>query len=288
MNKTKRNLFSSILTSGFVLSMLFLTACGQQTPLPAAAASSPPSTVTPSANRVLTTPTSSPSQSHSATPQSATLSPTPVAAQESLIPTIDPKTTQPAYCDQLAETYQPAEGYQTYCDADYLFAFDYPEGWTYQIYAGSPDDVSSSPLWIRRGQVFKAADFLNFIRVDTYHLFDSMSLPERVQRYWSYADRESANKAYPTFTLGGRQAYAIINRYVQDTSAVSLFFQHSEYYTVLELKAIDRSGLDTNWAIARSLQVPGVTPEENVIPQDLIEDSYKLLSPPNQPDDNRK
>ena len=33
MNKTKRDLFSSILTSGFVLMLLFLTACSQETPL---------------------------------------------------------------------------------------------------------------------------------------------------------------------------------------------------------------------------------------------------------------
>jgi hypothetical protein len=43
------------------------------------------------------------------------------------------------------------------------------------------------------------------------------------------------------------------------------------------MKIITRRGLDVDWQIARSIQVPGATPADNVIPAELIEDSRRLL-----------
>jgi Tol biopolymer transport system component len=60
---------------------------------------------------------------------------------------------------------------------------------------------------------------------------------------------------------------------------VYLFFEHGDYYTVMEIKAIDRAGLDQNWAIARTIQIHGATADTNIIPAELIEDSYALLEP---------
>ncbi len=97
---------------------------------------------------------------------------------------------------------------------------------------------------------------------------------------WSifYDDREFPDKSYTALDLGGHTAYVILNCWQQDYSSVMLFFQHGDYYTILEIKAISQDGLDTNWQIARSLQTTGSTPDKNVIPQEFIDDSYQLLS----------
>jgi hypothetical protein len=107
-----------------------------------------------------------------------------------------------------------------------------------------------------------------------------VSLSERVKNYFSYSEREVANKDYPSLTIGGHRAYAIINRWVQDISAVTLFFQHGPHYTAIELKAPSLSMLDSNWNIARTLQVPGFAPSQNIFPEDLIEDSHQLVQTP--------
>jgi uncharacterized delta-60 repeat protein len=45
----------------------------------------------------------------------------------------------------------------------------------------------------------------------------------------------------------------------------------------MELPAYSQESLEINWKIARSIQVPGSTPQDNVIPQEFISDSYTLL-----------
>jgi hypothetical protein len=198
-------------------------------------------------------------------------------AEAAQTPTVEPVKTNSLYCQQLTQSYHPEDGFQTFCDPDYLFAFEFPTGWKITLIATSPDTETSSPLWIRRGQMFAAADMSNLIRVDTYRLNDPMALTERVQNYFSFAQREFANKDYPSLKIGGKRAYAILNRWQQDISGVTLFFQHGKYYSAVELKAPSSQALETNWKIVRTLQVPWAAPSENVIPDDLIADSHHLL-----------
>lgn len=119
----------------------------------------------------------------------------------------------------------------------------------------------------------------NYIRTDTYRLDATTNLQQRMQLYSGYDEREFPEKEYPTLMVGGKRAYAFIMRWAQDYPAVYLFFEHHDYYTLMELKAINRAGLDQNWEIARTIQIPGATADTNVIPAELIEDSYVLLEP---------
>ena len=193
-------------------------------------------------------------------------------------PTTTPayKQTQSAsdYCEQLLNNYQPADGFQTYCDVDYGFAFDYPSNWRKTIVVQSPG-FASTPL--RRTLRFDPGDMSNFIRTSTYHMYGT--LRERVEYSLGYNDRAFPDKSYPSLVFGGHTTYAIMQCWQQDYgSAVYLYFQHGQYYTIMEVMALNRIGLDTNWQIARSVQTPGYAPEKNDIPKELIDDSYKLLS----------
>jgi hypothetical protein len=194
---------------------------------------------------------------------------------EILANTSTPTQTASVYCEKLLENYHPADGYQTYCDKDYGFAFDYPDGWRITFVAGSPD--TSNPIETLKTQRFGANDMSNYIRVDTFRNSDSMSLTNQVHSFFGYDYREFPNNDYPSLILAGQKAHAIMDCWQQDYNAVYLFFQHGKYYTIMELKAISREGLDTNWQIARSLQTAGSTPDQNVIPQELIDDSNQLL-----------
>ena len=192
--------------------------------------------------------------------------------------TLVPTQTQIPYCERLSQTYHAPVGFTTYCDDDYGFAFDYPIGWEIKPLlevGGAP----ASHRWILRSQMFHNDDMTNYIRVDTSRLYNNMSLLERVRSNWSYEERDIDNVAYPQFKIGGRQAYAVVNRWVQDYSGVTLFFQHDQYYTQLELKVMGHFELDTNWNIARTLQFPGTSPNDNHFPEALIENGYMLLTP---------
>lgn len=195
---------------------------------------------------------------------------------------LDPGTgaTSAGYCMQLTEQYQPEPGFQTYCDDDFNFAFDYPLDWTvsqYTQYTRSSDNERTSPRVVLKGQMFAAPEMSNLIRIDTYRLPTASSLLEQVKSYWSYNGREETGNAYLDLTIGGQQAYAILNRYQQDISAVNLFFGHGPYYTVMELKAPNLTALDLNWQIAASIQVPDMLPDSNIIPPELMEDSHLLV-----------
>ncbi len=190
--------------------------------------------------------------------------------------TITPTQTASEWCTHLLANYLPENGFQTYCDKDYGFAFDYPEGWKIFFVAGSPP--STNPIEVLKAQRFGDENMSNYIRVDTFLNFKYLSLLDQVHNWSGYSDREFPNNDYPSLTLGGQKAYAIMNCWQQDYSAVDLFFLNGEYHTILELKAISREGLNMNWQIARSLQTPGSSPDKNVIPQELIDDSYKLLT----------
>lgn len=182
----------------------------------------------------------------SATPQPSDGSNSPILASSA-----EPSPTSNAnrFCEDLVQHHTNTPGLKTYCDEDYGFAFDYPQDWHITLVASSPDSPASSPLWVRKAQRFEAIDMSNYIRMDTFHLYDNMTLLDRVTTFFSYSERLFADKSYPSM-IGGQRAYAITNRWHQDYSAVYLFFQHGAYYSVMELKAISQSGLDTNWEIA--------------------------------------
>jgi hypothetical protein len=211
-------------------------------------------------------------------PPLATFTPPPIqTAISTFTQTSIPTQISSDYCKQLLNNYQPADGFRTYCDVDYGFALDYPQGWRITGISSSPD-TAAYPSTVRRAQRYEVEDMSNYIRTDTYHMYGSLTFRERVEYSIFYNDRAFPDKSYPSLTLGGHTAYAILNCWHQDYSSVMLFFQHGEYYTRLELKAISQAGLDTNWQIARTLQIPGFPPDKNVIPQELIDDSYQLFS----------
>ncbi len=204
-----------------------------------------------------------------------------VPPSEVVLPTLTPASeqTQSAsdYCEQLLDNYQRADGFQTYCDADYGFALDYPSTWRKTIVAQWPD-IASMPSAVRRELSFDPGDMSNYIRTSTYHMYGNLTLRERVEYSLGYNDRAFPDKSYSSLVLGGYKAYVIMQcRWGQAYSSVDLYLHHGQYYTIMELMAINRIGLDTNWQIARSIQTTGFTPDNNVIPHELIDDSYKLV-----------
>ena len=188
-----------------------------------------------------------------------------------------PTQTASEFCEQILVNYQPADGFQTYCDSNYGFAIDYPNNWIKHIGSQSPD-IASLPSAVRRVMIFEVDDMSNFIRTNTYHIYGSLTLQERVEYSLGYNDRAFPGKSYPSLVLGGHKAYAMMECWQQDYgSSVNLYFQHGQYYTIMEVMDLNRIGLDTNWQIALSIQTPGYTPDKNVIPHELIDDSYKLV-----------
>ncbi len=188
-------------------------------------------------------------------------------------------TTEETFCARVEQNHQPSPGFRTYCDVDYSFALDIPQDWTVQLISSAPDETAGA-YTARKAMRFEEDSMSNFVRTDTYRLYASMNLEQRMRRFFSYDEREFPDKDYPSLMIGGKPAYAILNRWDQDISAVYLFFEHGDYFTVLELKAPTRAALYLNWEIARSIQVPGmgIAAQYN-IPADLIEDSYSLLKP---------
>jgi len=180
------------------------------------------------------------------------------------------------YCDQVTQNHSPAADLTTYCDTDYSFAFDYPADWNIRLISSAPD-ATAAPLALRKALRFEKPDMSNYIRTDTYRLYASMTLEQRMRRFSGYNQREFQDKDYSSLMVGGKRAYALIMRWAQDYPAVYLFFEHADYFTVMELKAIDRASLDLNWEIARTIQIPGATSDTNVIPTEVIQDSYALL-----------
>lgn len=201
--------------------------------------------------------------------------PWPATAEASPQPTLSAPTEPADFCPSLAQSYSAASGFQTYCD-NYGFAFDYPLTWRITYVAGSPDTPGTSTILVRRAQRFESSDMSNYIRVDTYRMPAGSTLAKQAEQFWSYPSREILDQPYD-IRIGGQPAEVIINRWHQDYSAVYLFFQHGAYYSIMEIKAISHTGLDTNWEIAQSLQTPGAGSEGNMITQNLIDDSHKLL-----------
>ena len=187
-------------------------------------------------------------------------------------------TTEETFCARVEQNHQPAPGFRTYCDVDYSFALDIPQDWAVQLISSAPDETTGANT-VRKAMRFEEDSMSNFVRTDTYRLYASMNLEQRMRRFFSYDEREFPDKDYPSLMIGGKPAYAILNRWEQDISAVYLFFEHGETFTVLELKAPTRAALYLNWEIARSIQVPSMGIAQNNIPADLIEDSYSLLKP---------
>ncbi len=212
--------------------------------------------------------------------QSPSLTSTPLPSQSSTpisSATSIPTQSASEFCDQLLKNYHPVDGYQTYCDVDYGFAFDYPSSWQNVMALKAPG--SSLPSTPRKVMIFHTEeDMSNFIYTYTYNLDNGRTLQERVENSLGYNDRAFPDKTYPSLVLGGHKAYAWMECSPQAYNTVFLYFQHGQFYTVMYVKGIDRSGLDTNWQIARSIQTPGYPPDKNVIPQELVDDSYQLLS----------
>lgn len=187
-------------------------------------------------------------------------------------------TPEPSYCALLRERYHPQDGYRNYCDAKYGFALDYPNTYTigdHTTFPDAPNIDSQSPLRMVR---FFSQGLTNYLRVETYAMPAGSTLEKQVEKYWSYPAREVTDKPYD-IRIGGQPAIAILNTWHQDYSEVNLFFQHGKYYSVVGVKAISEIGLETNWQMVSSIQVTGVQGHDNKIPDDLIEDSYRLINP---------
>ncbi len=124
-----------------------------------------------------TSPTNSPINEVS--PTHSPLQTITVPPSELVLPTLTPASeqTQSAsdYCKQLLDNYQPADGFQTYCDADYGFDLDYPQGWRITGISSSPD-TATYPNQVRRAQRYEAVDMSNYARTDTYHIYGRLTL----------------------------------------------------------------------------------------------------------------
>lgn len=199
------------------------------------------------------------------------------AAAEVVFATLHPseRLINMPFCEKLARDYRTPPNYITYCDPDYNFAFDYPANWERTLIGTGSEDLSTNHAL--KIQDFSKPDMSNYIRVATYRLPESSNLEDSFKAHSFYADREFPEHEYAELQIGGQRAYAIVRQWVQDYSAVYLFFQHGEFYTIMEIKAISSPKLDTNWKIARSIQIPGATLEDNFIPDELLIDSYQLV-----------
>lgn len=188
-----------------------------------------------------------------------------LAAAEGVFATLRPsdRLIHMTFCEKLASDYRTPPNYITYCDPDFSFAFDYPEDWWIEALAETPD--SAAPHSIRRVQRFQKPDMSNYIRVDTYRLPETSTLEDAFKAFFAYDDREFPDHEYAELRVGSKRAYAMVRCSEQDINGVFLFFEHGEYYTVFELKAITAPKLDTNWKIARSIQIPGATLDDNLI-----------------------
>ncbi|MBE0410477.1 MAG: hypothetical protein IBX69_12170 [Anaerolineales bacterium] len=190
---------------------------------------------------------------------SATLEPTPAR-------TPTPEEVVLTYCQQLLESYQPAAGMQMYCDENFDFAFEYPQDWRIE----PVQRTARSTI-----QRFISPDRTNFIRVDTFRSI--APLEEEVESFYFYEGRLFPEKDYQPMVIGGEAAYGFANLWVQYISGVVIFFEHANGYSVMELPAYSEEALDVTWQIASSIQVPGTTPEENIISDELVADSYLLV-----------
>lgn len=200
-----------------------------------------------------------------------------LAAAEEVFATLHPseRLINMPYCEKLARDYRTPPNQKTYCDPDYNFAFNYPQDWSIEPLIEVRDTLVLQ--FVRRMKRFQNPDKSNFIRVDTYRLPATSTLEETFKAHILYPDREYPDHEYEDLRIGGQRAYAFIKRLDQDYSAVYLFFQHGEYYSIMEIKAISSPKLDTNWKIARSIQVPGGTWDDNFFPDQLLIDSYQLV-----------
>lgn len=179
-----------------------------------------------------------------------------------------------SFCEQLSKDYKPGEDFKNYCDKKFDFALDYPSGW--EIDRLEENDVTTNPLAYRQSLVFHDPDYNNFIRVYTWLMPESLNLDEVQQQHWAYASREF-KRDYSSMQIAGKPAYGFINRYRQDFSGIMLFFEHGNFYTTIELKITTHKDLEANWQIAQSIQTPVTSPKDNVLSDELIEDSYRLI-----------
>ncbi|MEA4910105.1 MAG: hypothetical protein VB089_20960 [Anaerolineaceae bacterium] len=127
-----------------------------------------------------------------------------------------------------------------------------------------------------QGLMFVDRDNFTGVRVFTYRMPEGSSLGQVVQDYFAYDEREF-KPDYAPMQLAGRPAYGFVNRWHQDYNGCTIFFEHADEYTVIELKILSPAKLDVDWQIIRSIQAPGSAPAENVIPDQLVADSYRLL-----------
>lgn len=215
--------------------------------------------------------------------EDAVLLPSPTADTTRIPPTpLPPRaTTSPMptgilYCDNLFENYTPAEGYKLYCDRQYEYAFEYPLGWEVEGLDRPTPDPTAFPEAYSQVLQFFQNNYANQIYINTGIMPEGSSLLDMVQNQRAYEDR-AFKKDYSPTRIGGKMAYGFVNRHVQDYNGVTLFFEHGKHYTVMYMKIITRAGLDVDWEIARSIQVPGTSPVDNVISDELIKDSYRLL-----------
>lgn len=188
-----------------------------------------------------------------------------------------PAPTETPYCDGLYETYTPTQGFKLYCDEQFKFAFEYPEGWEVNGLGEPTPDPTAHPEVMPQTLLFYNRVRENYVYVYTHRMPPGSTLQQEVRNHFAYDDREY-HKDYSPMRIGGKPAYGFVNRYGQAYNGCTLFFEHGDgYYTEMELKILSPAKLDVNWQIARSIQAPGYTPADNLIPDELVEDSYRLL-----------
>ncbi|TLN23530.1 WD40 repeat domain-containing protein, partial [bacterium] len=188
--------------------------------------------------------------------------------------------TTPGYCAELAGSYQAPQGFATFCDSDFDFAFDYPQAWggLLKVESQQLDPVETNLPVSLKSRTFSTTDGTVLLNGDTFF----RSAGEVVNHYWSYPQSVYETSGYGEMLLGGKPAYAIFNPSSCDgcSASVDLNFQHGEYFTVMSFTISDDTDLETFWQIVRSIQVPGKTPRDNRIPDALVQAATVLARTP--------
>lgn len=196
-----------------------------------------------------------------------------------VLDSVNGKTT-PGYCAQLARSYQAPQGFVTFCDPDFNFAFDYPQAWggLLKVESQQLDPVETTLLVTLKSRTFSTPDATVLLNSDTFF----RSAGEIVNHYWSYSQDVQESSGYGEMLLAGKPAYAILNPNPCDvcSASVDVQFQHGDFFTVMSSEISGFEDLETFWQIIRSIQAPGKTPHDNSIPDALVQDTNTLIRKP--------
>ncbi len=197
------------------------------------------------------------------------LSLTPTAIQQQTL-AIDSNPEQ--YCAELTN-HNPQAGKSIYCDTHYGFAFEYPADWEREEL--DRNDPQTHPIAYEKATLFLARDNDNSLRLYTWKLPAGNTLRQAVEAYPGYQNREY-KRDYQPMRLLGKPAYGFVNRATQDYNSLTIFFEHGAYYSVMHFSLPTRQALDDYWPLIQSLQTQDGPPEENILPEELFQDSNDL------------